>query len=119
MSSSNPTTLTSRPGSGRGLRARPELADGGIMSLADVVSIAYSVTELPSGSPATGSLTPSDVMFDSEQTPWDQGGGYTFQWQAPGSLWPTASKQYFVDVAFTCSDGLVYKHAWQVTTTAR
>jgi hypothetical protein len=114
-------TFTSRPGAARGLQARPILADSLTMYLADVASISYTVTNLTDGgSPVTGTLTPADVMFDTKQIPWTEDRiGYTFLWQAPGSLWPTASKQYHIDVHLVGTDGCTYKHAWVVTTDER
>jgi hypothetical protein len=113
--------FTSRPGAARGLLCRPELASGEPAFAADIASIAYTVTNLTDGgTPVTGTLTPAVVMFDTLQTPWKPDRvGYTCLWQAPGSLWPGAGKQYHVDMHFIGTDGFTYKHAWVVTTDPR
>lgn len=84
---------------------------------ADVSSIAYKVYSLASsgGSTAatqtsTGSLTKTEVIYDTLQTTrgWQvDRTGYNFRWVIPGSLRPTGGVVYLFEVVFTMGNGVV------------
>lgn len=89
-------------GSARGLIARLILPNNAIGYKVDVQSISYAVNDVAvPGTVVTGSLDPDDVCFATAQV-WNKDSkGYTFLWDAPGSLWPTAGKYYRIAVTFT------------------
>lgn len=107
-------------GSGRGLEARPIMPNDIVALLSHIQSITYEVNDiLIPGTIVSGSLDPDDVMFEEAQA-WDKDDeGYTFLWNAPGTLWPTAGKKYRIVVAFVqtaLQGGNTFLRVWEVTT---
>lgn len=93
------------------LLSRVRAYDGGYLIQADVSSIAYQVDDLddPTATGDTGSLTTSDVIFDTLQTGnlWTEDDtGYNFAWTPAASLFVGATiaggtKVYRVEVKIT------------------
>ena len=107
---------------GFSLMARIQGTDAEDIQQADISSIAYSVYDLSStGSPTTtGSLTVSNVVFDTLQTDsrWNTDTtGYNFRWDVPASIPADGAKNYQIEIAFTPTSGEVYHAVYQVTTT--
>jgi hypothetical protein len=123
VSSAKPISV--RPGSSRGLMARPILANNQPALRSVVSTVGYKVTNLTTGAstPSSGyqSLTPADVFYTALQTPFPGGDafGYSFLWRASGTLWPDASTDYFIDIQFTTTDGLIYLFDFSLRTEAR
>jgi len=115
----SPIPVTIYEDSGATLMARVLGDDATAIQQADVSSIAYSVYDLDdTSSPSTGTLTVSDVVYDTLQTDdrWDADTtGYNFKWAAPASLFATGDRVYKVEVAFTPASGEVFHVVWTVT----
>ncbi len=105
-------------GSGRGLRARVIQPSGDVALLADIDTITYESINISDGTDVdSGSLVVADVML-TEPAGWNiEEEGYTFLWQAPGTLWPDEGKVYRIIVTFTTIDAIAFKLAWEATTT--
>lgn len=115
-----PIPVTIYEDSGAYLMARVLGGDGSAVQQADVSSIAYSVYDSDdTSSPATGTLTVANVVYDTLQTDsrWTADAtGYNVGWSAPASLFPTGDRVYLVEVAVTPASGEVYHLRWDVTT---
>lgn len=115
-----PIAVTIYEDSGAYLMARVLGGDGSAVAQADISSIAYSVYDMDdTSSPATGTLTVANVVYDSLQTDsrWTEDTtGYNFGWSAPASLFPSGSKVYLVEIALTPASGEVLHVKYKVTT---
>ena len=110
---------------GESLMARLTVADA-VKVRSEVTSIAYSIQEQQWNSttrewesdgtaPVTGALVVATVMM-TVVTAWGKDeGGYTFKWDAAGTLWPTADIAYEVTVSFVVSS-ITYRLKWMVET---
>lgn len=100
----NVFTFCEMAGSSRGLQARIVLADDSAALRDDITAIGYAVYNVTDETgPVTGVLDPVDVMLTA-LAEWDVDDvGYSFIWQAPGTLWPDADKQYRIAVTFLTS----------------
>lgn len=88
-------------GSSRGLLARPILPNNVVCFRADIQSISYRVVDLDTLAEVSGMLVVNDVMFTTLQLPWKPDTtGYTFNWGAPGTLWPLPNKKYRIVLTF-------------------
>lgn len=109
--------------SARGLLARPYLPNNVVVLRSHIASITYEVYEVGgSGTPVIGTLVVSEVMLTapSGKNTWDKDAiGFTFVWEADGSLWPDPDKTYQIVVIFTTTIALgskSFKRIWRVTT---
>mgnify|MGYP000105578392 CR=1 FL=1 len=98
---------------GHSLMARIIGDDAANIQQSDISSIAYSVFDLSDTATVvtSGSLTVSNVIFDTLQTDarWDADStGYNFRWDIPASLFPTGGKDYRIEIAFTPTGGEVF-----------
>lgn len=108
-------------GSGIGLMARIMLTTDAVGYRSDfdgTGTITYEVfVDGASQSPAvTGSLTVATVMLTALTTWAKDSTGKTFHWDAPGTLFPTASTEYVVVATFTpdSGSGVAFKVQWVV-----
>jgi hypothetical protein len=109
--------------SARGLLARPILP-GNIIALREHIdTITYEIYKVGSSDPpVTGILDVADVMLvaPSGKKTWRKDEiGFTFNWQADGSLWPTAGESYQIIVIFTTKStygSKTFKRIWRVNT---
>ena len=92
-------------------------ADGEMLQQSDISSISYRVVDKDDGdaTPSTGTLTISDVVFDTPQTAsvddrWPASAPsvvYNFGGEIPGSAFPDGGKTYFVLVNATVGSSVV------------
>jgi len=119
MLMATPIPVTIFEDSGAYLMSRVLAGDGAAAVQADISSIAYSVYDLDdTSSPSTGTLTVSNVVYDTLQTDvrWTKDStGYNFGWSAPASLFATGDRVYEVEVACTPASGEVFHLRWDVT----
>lgn len=105
-------------GSGKGLLAAPILVDNELAVLDDIDSISYRVIKLSDGSEVSGSIDLSAMK--STPQPWNRDSvGYTFLWNAPGTLWPDPNEKYRIIVTFNtvpALGGFSFIKIWQVST---
>ena len=102
--------LTVFEDSGFSLMARVTGNDAENIQQADISSISYYVEDLDDddATPATGTLTVADVVFDTLQTDarWDEDAtGYNFRWDVPASLVATGNHRYVFEIKFTPASG--------------
>ncbi len=105
--------------SARDLIAAP-LNSGNVLALrGTITSISYETYAKGSNALlASGTLDKAVVMFTSAQS-WSLDTiGYTFLWNAPGTLWPLANKKYRIVVTFTPTTGNPYVLVWEADTTS-
>lgn len=111
-------SITAWAGISEGLLSRPRLRDDTDATSENIASITYASHVKGVDNPhATGELTVADVMHATPQRSdsWTSDTtGYTFAWQAPGSLWPTAGVEYRLIVTFTPTDGEPFVEVWAV-----
>lgn len=99
--------------------------DGTYLVQADLSSIAYAAYDLsdPGTAITTGTLTISDVIFDTlQQTAdnalWGEAGGSTigFNFAAilPAACFPTGGRTVRVEITFTPNSGSVLRSLWDV-----
>ena len=100
------------------LMARVAGVDGDDIVQGDLASIAYAITGADGTSVGTGSLTVSEVVFDTLQTDarWSvDSTGYNFRWDVDVSAEGLVSPgTYTFEVAFTAATGEVYHAVWLV-----
>ncbi len=115
--------VTAWEDTGVSLMARVEGTDGANIQQADVSSIAYSVydiTTLGSSSEATsGSLTVSDVVYDTLQTDnrWDRDTtGYNFRHDVAAATLAAGGKIYRAEYKFTPASGEAYHVVFEIKT---
>jgi len=117
-----PIPVTIYEDSGAYLMARVLGGDGAAVQQADVSSIAYSVYDMDdTSSPATGTLTVANVVYDTLQTDarWTKDStGYNFGWAAAATLFPTGDKLYLAELLFTPASGEAYHLVFHVRTRA-
>jgi hypothetical protein len=105
-------------GSGKSLLAAPYLVGNTLLTAADVEAITYKIKKMSDSSEVTGSV-PLDAML-AVPAEWNRDEiGYTFQWDAPGTLWPDAGEVYRIIITFTLIAALgggSFKKVWEVTT---
>jgi hypothetical protein len=107
-------------GSARGLCARPIRGQKTPIVAADVQSVRYESWDVDAKTlVASGPLTVADVML-AALAPWSYDDvGYTFLWEAPGTLWPVAGKSYRVIVYYTLTplfNNNTFIRVWRVKT---
>lgn len=117
--------FTEFAGSGRGIMALPLLPNNVIAYKSDIEAIGYAIYDLTAGGPpVSGAIDPNFTMFDTP-IKWAQSmKGATFNWPAPGTLWPLPNKRYRIVVTFTIIDphpdlylsGKSFILAWEVIT---
>lgn len=108
-------------GSGRALVGALRFFDNTLTLLEHIASISYKVVKLSDGTVVTG-IVPLNAM-KSAPVPWRRDSyGYTFLWNAPGWLWPTAGERYRIIVTwitvptYTPAPSAPFIKVWEVTT---
>jgi len=105
-------------GSGRGLIAAPIFLDNLLALRADIDAISFKVIKLSDSSEVTGSVPLSAMKVAA--VPWDRDDvGYSFLWNAPGTLWPDPNEKYRIIVIFTVTvalGGYSFIKTWEVST---
>jgi hypothetical protein len=108
-------------GSARGFLARPILPTNIAALREHIASITYDVYNITDGGAAvSGVLDVNTVMMAALTKPWKADTtGYSLLWDAPGTLWPLAAKQYRIVLTFTTVVALGSKsfiEVWEATT---
>lgn len=101
------------------LLARLVNADGDYITQSTISSIAYQVFDLGAAGAqsSTGTFVVASTVFNSLQTgmEWSRDDtGYNFKATVPASAFPTARRQYRVEVAFTPSSGDVFYAMFEI-----
>lgn len=112
-------------GSGKGLRARPILGDGEAATPENIYSISYRVRNVTDGlTSGSTDLDVDEVLFATARAWTKYRNGYTFLFNAPGTLWPDPNKVYRILVTFVPKDAngdadtqRAFTEVWEVTTT--
>lgn len=112
--------------SGASLMARIKGGDGANITQASISSIAYSVFSLSTTNgvttgteTTTGTLTVSDVVFDTLQTDarWGKDStGYNFRWDVPASVLANGDTTYRIEIKFTPTSGEAFHVVAEVET---